>query len=142
MNMQATADGGPSRMSYPEAESRLRVLLVDDHADALTMMNLLFARRSYAVQTASSAQHALQVAREWEPHLVVSDLSMPDMSGFEMMSQMRAADARSFKSIALSGYDREDDRARAREAGFDAHLAKPVDLNHLFATVEGLVQEA
>lgn len=121
----------------------VRVLLVDDQDDALTVMNLLFKRRDFAVQTASSAQKAMEVAHEFEPHLVVSDLSMPDMNGYEMMSQMRASDAlKPFKSIALSGYDREDDRLKSREAGFDAHLAKPIDFDQLFATVQDLTRES
>ena len=143
MDIRHTPPGNTTQPSGPQcAEADLRVLLVDDHADALTVMNLLFKRQSYQVQTAESGRRALELARDWEPHVVVSDISMPDMNGYEMMTKMREDDGlKPFKSIALSGYDREDDREKARRAGFDAHLTKPIDFQNLFATVNTLAQQ-
>jgi len=118
----------------------LRVLLVDDHDDMLSMMNLLMSRRSYSVATANSGSKALQLMESFAPHIVVSDISMPDMDGYEMMEALRAgSQGTSFKSIALSGYGLEDDRQRAQAAGYDGHLTKPIDFDVLFELMDRLI---
>ena len=119
----------------------VRVLLVDDHDDLLAMLRLVLSRRSYAVVTASSGKEAIDVAGQFAPHIVVSDLGMPGMNGLEMMSQMRGMRQLSpFKAIALSGFGDACDAASSQAAGFDAHLAKPVDFDSLFATIDKLAQ--
>ncbi|NEM04371.1 response regulator, partial [Escherichia coli] len=81
------------------------------------------------------------VASDFAPHVVVSDLGMPGMNGLEMMAQMRSMSQLSpFKSIALSGFGDLSDEESAQAAGFDAHLAKPVDFDSLFNTIEKLAQ--
>lgn len=118
-------------------DSTLRVLLVDDQDDVLNMMNLLMKHQPYAVATANSGSKALEVAADFAPHVVVSDIGMPEMDGYEMISNLRRMDELSpFKAIALTGY--EDDGANAQNAGFDAHLTKPVDFNQLFDTINQL----
>jgi CheY-like chemotaxis protein len=119
----------------------VRVLLVDDHDDLLAMLRLVLSRRSYAVVTASSGREAINMAGEFAPHVVVSDLGMPGMNGLEMMSQMRGMSELSpFKAIALSGFDDACDTASSQAAGYDAHLAKPVDFDSLFAMIDKLSQ--
>jgi CheY-like chemotaxis protein len=119
----------------------VRVLLVDDHDDLLAMLRLVLSRRSYAVVTASSGREAIDVAGQFAPHVVVSDLGMPGMNGLEMISQMRGMSELSpFKAIALSGFDDECDAASSQAAGFDVHLAKPVDFDNLFAAIDKLAQ--
>lgn len=132
----------PEKISLSAGGEPVRVLLVDDHEDLLSMLRIVLACRSYAVVTASSGKEALAVASNFAPHVVVSDLGMPGMTGLEMMTQMRAMNQMApFKSIALSGFDNASDAASSQAAGFDAHLVKPVDFDSLFAVIDKLAQE-
>lgn len=125
-------------MTQPDPNS-LRVLIVDDHADLLTMLNLMMQQRQYAVKTACSGDQALQLAPDFCPHVVISDIGMPGMDGYQLMQNLRAnSDIAPFKSIALSGFDAHTEQARAREAGYDVHLAKPIEFEQLFDIIEEL----
>jgi CheY-like chemotaxis protein len=120
----------------------LRVLLVDDHDDMLTIMQLLMTQRGYSVATATSGAEALALAPEFAPQVVVSDIGMPGMDGYELMSTLRRADELApFKSIALTGYDEPDDHERARQVGYDAQMTKPVDFNSLFNVIDDLAKK-
>lgn len=119
----------------------LRVLVVDDHPDLLSMLDLMMQRRKYAVKTATSGDEALKVAPEFEPHVVISDIGMPGMDGYQLMQELRAADLKPFKSIALTGYDLVENDARVRDAGYDAHLSKPIEFAQLFEIIENLARE-
>lgn len=117
--------------------SGVRVLLVDDHEDMLGLMRLMMERRCYRVATALSGEQALQLAPDFGPHVVVSDIGMPGMDGYEMMLALRSMNALApFKSIALSGFDAQDEEPRARAAGFDAQLTKPIDFDSLFQAID------
>ena len=127
-------------MSTPlPVETGLRILLVDDHDDLLLMMGMMLKRkRGYAVETASSGDQALTVASHFCPHLVISDITMPGMNGFQLMNEMKAKDLAPFKSIALSGHDfPHQDRL---DSGYDVHLTKPVDFDELFLAIERLIE--
>lgn len=120
----------------PQGKDQLRVLVVDDHDDMLTMMNLLMTRRSYCVATANSAHQALHMVEGFLPHIVVSDIGMPDMDGYEMMSAMRAMNELTpFKAIALTGYDASSG-ADHTHTGYDTHLLKPVNFPRLFELID------
>lgn len=120
--------------------SSLRVLFVDDQADMRLMMQVMMQRRSYQVETAGKAHEALAIAPDFKPHVVVSDIGMPGMNGFEMMRELRDNDQMSpFKAVALTGYDTTDNQQQAREAGFDQCFVKPIDPDYLFAQIEKLV---
>jgi signal transduction histidine kinase/CheY-like chemotaxis protein len=134
------ADRPPSQQPLqPEASSgatgsRLphRVLLVDDSADACMAQSLLLKMRGYEVQTATSGRDALAVYDRFQPDIVLMDLGMPEMSGYDVCRQLRdkpGGDQPLF--IALSGRGEEEDRAKAREAGFHRYALKPVDLADL-----------
>ncbi|HEX8466067.1 MAG TPA: response regulator [Abditibacterium sp.] len=124
------------------SNSSLRVLVVDDHADLLSMLDLMMQRRQYAVKTALSGPEALEVAPEFAPHIVVSDIGMPGMDGYQLMTNLRATpDLAPFKSIALSGYDMQSEDSRVRDAGYDAHLTKPIEFEQLFEMIEQLTQD-
>ena len=126
-------------MSPSSAPSSLRVLVVDDHPDLLSMLHLMMQRRQYAVQTAQSGAEALAIAPGFSPHVVVSDIGMPDMDGYQMMRSLREkSDLAPFKSIALTGYDHSIEGDSAQDAGFDAQLTKPIEFNQLFETIERL----
>jgi CheY-like chemotaxis protein len=138
LHPSASAGGGEKRRKSDGAS--VRVLVVDDHADMLGMMQLMMARQSYTVETANSGKRALEIAPEMCPHVVVSDIGMPEMDGLELMRAMRS-DSRlvPFKSIALTGFGLPCDKAEARDAGFDVCLTKPVDFNCLFERIDDLV---
>ena len=125
--------------SSDNSDVGLRVLLVDDHVDMLTMLDLLMQRRSYEVKTATSGFEALELAAQFSPHVVVSDIGMPGMDGFELMEQLRSTAALPpFKSIALTGYDLIGEPDRALQSGYDAQLTKPIEFDRLFEIIETL----
>ena len=122
--------------------SQVRVLLVDDQADVLRVMQLILARcGNYCVETAASGNLALAKAETFAPDVVISDISMPEMDGCEMLIQLREKSCiNSFKSIALSGYGGDQEKA-ALNAGYDVHLMKPVDYDTLTNVIDQLAQE-
>ncbi|MDB6126833.1 MAG: hypothetical protein JWM35_729 [Verrucomicrobia bacterium] len=119
-------DGGAA----PLRARKPRILLVEDHAATRQTLQLLLRNRDYLVSSAETASEALQLARDGEFDLVISDLGLPDRSGYELMGDLRALYP-SLPGIALSGYGMEDDLARSRAAGFASHLVKPVTIGML-----------
>ena len=113
------------------------VLLVEDHADTRAIMEFVLEEFGCRIRAAGSVAEALQLAGEQPFDLVVSDLGLPDGSGTDLMRELKATYG--LRGIALSGYGMDSDRARSREAGFDAHLVKPVNLELLEATVRRLI---
>ena len=111
-----------------------RILVVDDNRDAADSMAILLRLFGHEVRTAYDGQSALALARLQVPEVVICDISMPDMGGLELARHLRQ-DPRMRDSllVALSGYAQEEDRRRSQEAGFNAHLAKPVRLESLKA---------
>ena len=127
-------------MSTPQpTTSDLRVLLVDDHDDLLLMLGIMLKRkRGYAVETANSGHQAIALARDFSPHIVISDLTMPGMNGFQMIDEMKLKENAPFKSIALSGY--EVPPSQRSDSAYDVHLTKPVDFDELFRVLDGLLE--
>jgi CheY-like chemotaxis protein len=120
-------------------ENKLRVLLVDDHADMLAMLHMVMQRRSYTIETAGSGRQALEVAEKFSPHVVISDIGMPEMDGCQMMTALKAmASLTPFRSIALTGYGDSAYQDDVRAAGYDVHLTKPIDFEMLFNLIEDL----
>ncbi|HET9865196.1 MAG TPA: ATP-binding protein [Steroidobacteraceae bacterium] len=117
----------------------LRILIVDDNADAATSLAALLELDGHHTRSVFTSPEALTMAESFEPRVVLLDIGLPDMDGYEVARRLR----RSLRGarmtlIALTGYGQKDDRERAREAGFDAHLVKPVD----FAALEKLLAAA
>lgn len=128
-------------ISSSSSTPAVRVLVVDDHPDLLSMLDIMMQRRSYEVKTASSGNEALQLAPDFAPHVVVSDISMPGMDGLQMMQLLREQlQAIPFRSIALTGHDSaaNDD---TQNAGYDAQLPKPVEFEQLFEMIEVLASQ-
>jgi len=105
-----------------------RVLVVDDQPDSTDSLALLLRLRGHEVRTASDGSSALEEFARYRPEVVFLDLGLPGMSGYDVARQLRAMpEARDVRLVALTGYGTEADRERTRAAGFDVHLAKPVD---------------
>jgi CheY-like chemotaxis protein len=114
-----------------------RILIVDDNTDSTHSMEALQVRHGHEVRTAASGPEALAIAAEFLPQVVLLDIRLPGMDGFEVARQLRSMLAlRHVFLIAMTGYASPEDRQLAHEAGFDEHLIKPVDLKVLRAWLE------
>jgi CheY-like chemotaxis protein len=111
------------------ANSKIRILLVEDHKDTRVSIQRLLGIAGHNVLPAASGAEALAIAAANPIDLVVSDLGLPDMTGHELMKQLRSAHG--LQGIALSGYGMEEDVERSRLAGFQNHLTKPVSFEQL-----------
>jgi len=118
----------------------LRLLLVDDHQSTLDVLERLLTRAGHRVTTAMSVANARKLAGSERFDAVISDLGLPDGTGYELMETLRAAHG--LRGIALSGYGMDDDLRRSEEAGFSAHLTKPIDFAQLERALERLMAEA
>jgi signal transduction histidine kinase len=105
-----------------------RILVVEDNPDAAATMRDFLELSGHEVELADSGKAGVQAAREFHPEVVLCDIGLPGMSGFEVAAALRRDPAtRSAKLIAVTGYGRDEDRRKSKEAGFDLHLTKPVD---------------
>ncbi len=122
---------------------RGKVLVVDDVPDVTEMIQLLLKHAGYDVATAASAKAALQMARQQHFDLVISDIGMPEMNGYELASALRdLADYHNTPLIAVTGYSEYDDRGRAVVAGFNVHLAKPIEPTQLLNLMTELLAQS
>jgi PAS domain S-box-containing protein len=123
---------GARRPIRPQAPADCRVLIVDDNIDSAAMLNLLLPGWGYVTAVAHSGTEALQRAQQFKPHIILLDIGLPEMSGYEVAQRLREdPDQASTVIVALTGYGQEEDRRRTQEAGFAAHLTKPVDVESL-----------
>ena len=113
---------------------RLEILLVEDHRDTARVLKRLLDGSGHHVRTAETVHAALAAADAEPVDIVVSDLGLPDGTGFELMRQL--VQRHHLKGIALSGFGTDQDVARSREAGFACHLTKPVDFHRLEEAIE------
>ena len=111
-----------------------RVLIVDDNVDAADSLQLLLGIDGHETRTVYSAKEALELAPTFRPNLVLLDIGLPEMDGYEVARRLRALDG-SAHLVALTGYGQTEDKRRAAEAGFNAHLLKPLD----FASLERIL---
>ena len=111
-----------------------KILVADDNQDAANTLALLLRLAGHEVRTAHGGQAALTLAREFHPEFALLDIGMPDLDGYEVARRLRLTDAgKNLRLIALTGWGQDEDKRRAREAGFDHHLTKPVDPRRLDA---------
>jgi CheY-like chemotaxis protein len=115
-----------------------KVLVVDDNVDAARMLSLLVQRLGeHEVSIAHDGAEALVMADEKPPEIVFLDIGLPGMDGLEVARKLRDNQRQADTLlVALTGYDREEDRQRSREAGFDMHLVKPVGVDTLRSVLE------
>lgn len=119
------------------------VLVVDDVPDVTEMIELLLKHAGYDVSTAESAKDALHLARVNRYDLVISDIGMPDMNGYELAAALRElATYNKTPLIAVTGYSEYDDRGRAVRAGFNVHLTKPIEPTQLLTLMRELLSQS
>jgi len=145
-----------ARREHPRTESApplaaladlagVRVMAVDDEEDALGLLRVVLEAAGAEVITSSSAEAALGQIADANPHVLVVDLGMPAVDGFQFISRLRGSDNAAIRNIpaaALTAFARSEDRTRALRAGFEMHLAKPVDPGELVASVATLVRRS
>jgi two-component system, chemotaxis family, CheB/CheR fusion protein len=123
-------------LNDPKAPGR-RILVVDDNVDAALSVTGLLKLWGHEVQAAFSGAEAIAVARTFRPQIVLLDIGMPGMSGYDVARQLRAEpEFEGLVITALTGYGQAEDRRRSREAGFDHHLTKPPDPDALAALIQ------
>jgi CheY-like chemotaxis protein len=117
--------------------SRRRVLVVEDNRDAATSLSVLLGLMGHDVRVAYTGPEGVSLAAAWPPEIVISDIGLPGYDGFEVARRLRGQLGSRPLMVALTGYGRDEDRRRSREAGFNHHLVKPADpavLQHMLAT--------
>jgi CheY-like chemotaxis protein/two-component sensor histidine kinase len=136
---RAPKDPTPAPMPG-ERLPRLSILLVDDNADAVAALSMLFRLRGSKAEVAEDAETALRRFDELRPDLVILDIGLPGMDGHHLAREIRRrSHGRDVLLIALSGWGRDEDILRSHEAGCDLHLVKPVEQNELLEQIEKLI---
>jgi len=114
------------------ATSYSRILLIEDNHDTADTLRMLLEIVGYDVQVSYSGTAGVRVACEWVPDIVVSDIGLPDLTGYEVASQLRQNQVTAnIPLIAVTAYDSEEDRRQAFAHGFDYHLTKPAETEAL-----------
>jgi CheY-like chemotaxis protein len=123
----------PRQRTDPQLmEKALRVLVVEDHRDAAEMLRDLLEMNGFEVQVALTGPEGVRAAREYHPDVILCDLGLPGMDGYEVAAALRMAPGGARQRlVALTGYGQDEDRRRSREAGFQYHLVKPIDPEEL-----------
>lgn len=122
----------------------VKILVVDDDEDARTMLSRVLREQGAIVHEATSVALALDNVGTWRPHLIISDIGMPQQDGYDLIRLLRANgfESKNLPAIALTAFARGEDRERALQAGFQVHLTKPVDPGELIRQASSLVPEA
>jgi PAS domain S-box-containing protein len=119
----------------------LQILVVDDEPDTCEMLRFLFERSGALVETATSAQAALAMIDTWNPDVLVSDIGMPDIDGYELIRRIRTQESKRntrIPAVALTALARIEDRVKVLSAGYQMHVAKPVEPVELLTVVASL----
>jgi PAS domain S-box-containing protein len=128
----------PAAAAHP---ATLRILVVDDNVDAAFMLSMILKRQGHEVHAIHGGEEALAIMPEFKPDLVLMDIGMPNMDGYEACRRMRSMDAlKHTHIIALTGWSSETDKQRVRNAGFDQHLVKPLSGEELAAVMQELAE--
>ena len=114
----------------------IRVLVVDDDHDTLMLLAMFLRKQRAVVETAGSAPEALEVMKRFRPDVIVSDICMPDMDGYELMRTVRIREERATPAIALTGQRTVDGEQRALLAGYNVFMGKPFKPVELCAAIK------
>jgi PAS domain S-box-containing protein len=133
---------GRSDTDAPIALDATRLLVVEDEVDTLEFLRRLLTTHGATVLTAANAGEALSLVRNESPDLLISDIGLPETDGYDLIQRVRRepSPGRDIPAIALTAYARSEDRTRALRAGYQAHIAKPVEPNELLAMVASFVE--
>lgn len=126
--------------SFSNLLKGMRILVVDDEEDSRDLVSAILKRCGGKVKSCKSAAEALKTFRAWKPDILVSDIGMPVEDGFSLIQKLRKQRlklAREIPAIALTAYATEDDRARVLSAGFQVHIAKPIEPEVLVKSIAG-----
>lgn len=139
----ATQGNTPTRPTHRLTTSPARILVVDDNLDAANTLATLLETDGHRVATAHDGEEALVLAKQFNPRIVLLDIGLPKLDGWQVASRLRADPATAHAVlIAISGYGQAEDRQRSRAAGFNHHLLKPVDLDAVYAALENTPKAA
>jgi len=133
-------EGNRLPVGFSELLGGLRILVVDDELDSRELITAILTRCGSEVRCSESAAQAIQAVRDWKPHLLVSDIGMPKEDGYSLIQKLRKMKsqwAREIPAVALTAYATVEDRARALDAGFQVHVAKPIDPEALVRSIAG-----
>jgi signal transduction histidine kinase/ActR/RegA family two-component response regulator len=136
LDLQPNGHGAETRPARSGRAARL--LVVDDHPDTCTGMKMILERRGYDITVAHTADQASEKARTQKFDLLISDIGLPDRSGYELMQELSV---RGLRGIALSGFGMESDINRARASGFSEHLTKPINFDRLEQVIQQLLNK-
>jgi PAS domain S-box-containing protein len=132
LRIAAAAEPAVVKPPTPPVEAGRRVLIADDNRDGAEIMGMLLEHSGYEVHLAHTGRDALAIATARRPDFAVLDIGMPGMSGYEVARAIRSQPwGAAVKLIAVTGWGQEDDKRKAKDAGFDHHLTKPIDPNAL-----------
>ncbi len=132
-----------ARFEQPAILKGLRLLVVDDERDTRDLLVLILEGFGAEIKSCGSASEAMRLLTEWKPDVVVSDIEMPDEDGYTFIQQVRSLDslsARNTPAVALTAYARVEDRMRALAAGFQMHIAKPVEPAELAVVIASVAE--
>ncbi|HEY2964328.1 MAG TPA: response regulator [Pyrinomonadaceae bacterium] len=122
-----------------EADAPRSALVVDDVADVTEMLAVVLRHAGYNVVTAASAPAALKAVREQQFDVIISDIGMPDMNGYQLAREVRQLPGyATTPMVAVTGYSMFDDKERSTKAGFNAHMTKPIDPRALLDLIDRL----
>ena len=145
INHSSTKNLLPQSMKESTISARLtgtQILVIDDEGDSRELLTLIFQQEGANAIAASSANEALEVLQKITPDLIISDIGMPRIDGYTLMNQIRSLpQGKQISAIAITAYAGEIDRQRSLEAGFQHHLAKPIDINKLLNITSELLSE-
>lgn len=115
-----------------DAKEHRRVLVIEDNPDLLFLIEDLVSILGYEVETASNAQAGVDLARSFQPSMIICDIGLPDMAGYEVARILRSEKAlKDTYMVSMSGYGQWENIEESRDAGFNCHLVKPIDINTL-----------
>ncbi|MCS6852372.1 MAG: response regulator [Gemmataceae bacterium] len=129
-------------MLQPDAEGRPpRVLIADDNVQGVELLEAYLSDTNYEIRTATDGEETLRVVEQWQPDLILLDIMMPKISGFEVCKRLRASPAtRDIAILMVTALDQPADIDRAVEAGTDDFLTKPINKNELLLRVRALLR--
>lgn len=122
----------------------LRILIVDDHADTRDMISLVLEMNGAEVRAADTAATAFEILKDWNPDVLVSDLGMPDEDGYDLIGKVRGLSAEEggdIPALALTGYASTEEGERTAKAGYQLHMAKPVEPDRLVSAIGRLTKK-